>query len=62
MKKSLQDQKMKYIFIYEHRFGFRVKKMAEVLKVKRIGYYGQAKYGNKPKSDIQGRYFLRKYE
>jgi len=49
---------MKYIFMYEHRFDFRVKKMAEILEVKRSGYYAWVKAGNKTKSDIQDEYFL----
>ena len=50
---------MKYIFIYEHRSTFRVTKMAEVLDVKRSGYYEWVKRGNKTKSDIQDEYFLK---
>jgi len=57
-RSSLQDTQMKYIFMYEHRFDFRVKKMAEVLEVKRSGYYAWVKAGNKTKSDIQDEYFL----
>lgn len=49
---------MKDIFLYEHRSTFRVTKMAEVLEVKRNGYYELVKKGNKIKTDIQDEYFL----
>ena len=49
---------MKYVFIYESRFGFRVTKMAKILEVKRSGYYKWVKAGNKTKSNIQDEYFL----
>lgn len=48
---------MKYIFMYEHRFDFKVKKMAEILEVRRSGYYAWLNAGNKTKSDIQDEYF-----
>ena len=45
--------------MYETRFDFRMKKMAEVLEVKRSRYYTQVKTGNKTKADIQDKYFLK---
>ena len=38
-RSSLQDAKMKYVFIYENSFDFRVTKMTKILEVKRSGYY-----------------------
>ena len=50
--------KIKYVFIYENRFDYRVTKMPKILEVKRSSYYKWVKEGNKTKSDIQDEYFL----
>lgn len=43
---------MKYSFIHEHRFEFRVEKMCKVLKVSRSGYYAWLK---RPQSERKKR-------
>jgi len=48
---------MIYTFMYEHRRDFRVKKMAEVLKVCRSGYYEWVK-NRKSKKEMEDEKFL----
>lgn len=50
---------MIYIFMYEFRATFRVRKMAEVLKVTRSGYYEWAKT-RKTKREIEDEQYLAK--
>lgn len=49
---------MKYVFIHEHRPDFRVKKMTEVMKVSRGGYYEWVKNGCKSRRQIEDEQYL----
>jgi transposase InsO family protein len=44
--------------MYEHRFEFRVKKMADILETSRSGYYEWVRVGQKTKTNIEDEYFL----
>jgi len=48
---------MKYIFMYEHRQDFPVKKMAKTLKVSRGGYYKWVSQGQKSRRQIDDEYY-----
>ena len=49
---------MKYVFIHEHRPDFRVKKMTEVMKVSRGGYYEWVKNGCKSRRQTEDEQYL----
>lgn len=49
---------MKYRFMYEHRFEFRVKKMATVLKVSRSGYYAWVALGRTSHTEANDKVLL----
>ena len=49
---------MKYIFMYDFRSTFRVKRMAKALKTSTSGYYEWLKNGRKTKRDIEDEKYL----
>jgi putative transposase len=49
---------MKYIFMYEHRFDFKIKRMARILETSRSGYYAWIREGLKSKTDSEDEYLL----